>query len=154
MINLWKYYEKDVMLRASPRVPLVEQELLIHPEYLSSPLVLLRFMLLLDVFRIEFLSFCPFSFGHCVVCPTSNYGQMELPKILNNRIESFKSDIDNFQATFYMCEVKYIGNFQICAAIYQLLLHMVFTSRNWFVIQGPVAIILISWNVIFIWETG
>jgi hypothetical protein len=45
-------------------------------------------------------------------------------------------------------------NFQICAAIYQLLLHMVFISRNWFVLQGPVAIILISWNVIFIWETG
>jgi hypothetical protein len=33
-------------------------------------------------------------------------------------------------------------------------LHMVFTSRNWFVMQGPVAIILISWNVIFIWEIG
>jgi hypothetical protein len=31
---------------------------------------------------------------------------------------------------------------------------MVFTSRNWFVVQGPVAIILISWNVIFIWERG
>jgi hypothetical protein len=31
---------------------------------------------------------------------------------------------------------------------------MVFTSRNWFVMQGPVAIILNSWNVIFIWETG
>jgi hypothetical protein len=44
--------------------------------------------------------------------------------------------------------------FQICAAIYQLLLHMVFTSRNWFVMQGPVAIIPNSWNVIFIWETG
>jgi hypothetical protein len=44
--------------------------------------------------------------------------------------------------------------FQIYAAIYQFLLHMVFKSRNWFVIQGPVAIILISWNVIFIWETG
>ena len=27
------------------------------------------------------------------------------------------------------------------------------TSRNWFVMQGTVAIILISWNVIFIWET-
>ena len=27
-------------------------------------------------------------------------------------------------------------------------------SRNWFAMQGPVAIILISWNVIFIWETG
>ena len=44
--------------------------------------------------------------------------------------------------------------FQICAAIYQLLLHMVFTSHNLFAMQGPVAIILISWNVIFIWETG
>ena len=44
--------------------------------------------------------------------------------------------------------------FQTCAAIYQLLLHMVFTSRNWFAMQGPVAIILISWNVIFICETG
>jgi hypothetical protein len=43
--------------------------------------------------------------------------------------------------------------FQICAAIYKLLLHMVFASRNFFAMQGPVAIILISWNVIFIWET-
>jgi hypothetical protein len=42
----------------------------------------------------------------------------------------------------------------MCWATYQLLLHMVFTSRNWFAMQGPVAIILISWNVIFIWETG
>jgi hypothetical protein len=31
---------------------------------------------------------------------------------------------------------------------------MVFKSRNRFVMQGPVAIILISLNVIFIWETG
>ena len=31
---------------------------------------------------------------------------------------------------------------------------MVFTSRNWFAMQGPVEIILISWNVVFIWETG
>jgi hypothetical protein len=35
--------------------------------------------------------------------------------------------------------------YQICAAIYQLLLHMVFTSRNWFAMQGPVAIILIQY---------
>ena len=34
--------------------------------------------------------------------------------------------------------------FQRCAAIYQLVLHMMFTSHNWFVMQGPVAIILIS----------
>ena len=62
------------MLRATQRVPLVEQELLIHPENLSSLPVLVEFMLLLDVYRVVFLSFCPFSFGHCVVCPTSIYG--------------------------------------------------------------------------------
>ena len=44
--------------------------------------------------------------------------------------------------------------FQICAAIFQLLLHMVSTSSNWFAMQGPVASILISCNVMFIWETG
>ena len=44
--------------------------------------------------------------------------------------------------------------FQICAAIYQLLLRVVFTSHNWCAMQGPVVVILISWNVIFIWETG
>jgi hypothetical protein len=47
-----------------------------------------------------------------------------------------------------------VSEYKLFSAIYQLLLHMVFTSRNWFVKQGPVAIILISWNVIFIWETG
>jgi hypothetical protein len=45
-------------------------------------------------------------------------------------------------------------NFHCYQSIYQPLLHMVFTSRNWFAMQEPVAIILISWNVIFIWETG
>ena len=47
----------------------------------------------------------------------------------------------------------YIYKYIVLIAIYQLLLHIVFTSRNWFVMQGPIAIILISWNVIFIWET-
>jgi hypothetical protein len=57
--------------------------------------------------------------------------------------------------SFLIVSVNYLPSvFQICAAIYRLLLYMVFTSRNWFVVQGPVAIILISWNVIFIWETG
>jgi hypothetical protein len=28
------------------------------------------------------------------------------------------------------------------------------SSHNWFAMQGRVTIILISWNVIFIWETG
>ena len=45
-------------------------------------------------------------------------------------------------------------NMSIGGLLFQLLLHMVFISHNLFVMQGPVAIILISWNVIFIWETG
>ena len=44
--------------------------------------------------------------------------------------------------------------FQVCAAVYWLLLCVVFASHDWFVVQGPVAVVLISWGVIFIWETG
>ena len=54
------------MLRTSPLVQLVELELLILSEHLSSPPVLVRFLLLLDIFRVVFLSFCPLSFGHCL----------------------------------------------------------------------------------------
>jgi hypothetical protein len=55
-------------------VPLVEQELLTLPEHLSSPPVFsgvhVTWSLVLYVCFIDrCLSFCPFSFGHCVVCP-------------------------------------------------------------------------------------
>ena len=58
---------------------LVEQELLTLPEHLrSSPVfsgVLVTRSLVLCVCVVDrCLSFCPFSFGHCVVCPTSIYG--------------------------------------------------------------------------------
>ena len=39
-----------------------------------------------------------------------------------------------------------------CQFLWIVLFHCPF--GNWFAMQGPVAIILISWNVIFIWETG
>jgi hypothetical protein len=57
---------------------------------------------------------------------------------------------------WHFCWLPYLYTFSLYenASIYQLLLHMVFTSRNWFAMQGSVAIILISWNVNFIWETG
>jgi hypothetical protein len=55
---------------------LVEQELPTLPEHLSSPP---DFSGVLCVcFAARHLSFCPFSFGHCVVCPSSSYG-FELP---------------------------------------------------------------------------
>ena len=64
--------------RLTRRVPLVEQELLTHPEHLSSPQVfrvvrVTRSLVLCVCFVDRCLSFCTFSFGHCVVCSASIY---------------------------------------------------------------------------------
>ena len=58
---------------------LVEQELLTLPEHLSSPPVfsgvrVTRSLVLNVCFVDRCLSFCTFSFGHCVVCSPSIYG--------------------------------------------------------------------------------
>ena len=65
--------------RLTRRVPLVEQELLTLPEHLSSSLVfsgvrVTRSLVLYVCFVDHWLSFCTFSFGHCVVCSSSIYG--------------------------------------------------------------------------------
>ena len=67
------------MFYAQLLVPLVEQELLSLPEHLSSSSVfsgvrVTRSLVLCVCFVDRCLSFCPFSFGHCVVCPSSLYG--------------------------------------------------------------------------------
>jgi hypothetical protein len=54
----------------------VEQKLLTLPELLSSPTVFsgvrfTRLLVLCACFVARCLSFFPFSFGHCVVCPSS-----------------------------------------------------------------------------------
>jgi hypothetical protein len=59
-------------------VPLVEQELLTLPQHLSSRPVfsgvrVTRSLVLYVCFPDRCLSFCAFSFGHCVVC-SSIYG--------------------------------------------------------------------------------
>ena len=61
------------------RVPLVEQELLTPPEHPSSPPVfsgvrVTRSLVLYACFVDRCLSFCTFSFSHCVVCSSSIYG--------------------------------------------------------------------------------
>jgi hypothetical protein len=61
------------------RVQLVEQELLTLPDHLSSPPDFsgvrgTRSLVLCACFVDRCLSFCTFSFGHCVVCSSSNYG--------------------------------------------------------------------------------
>jgi hypothetical protein len=65
--------------RLARRVPLVEQELPTLPGHLSSPPVftgvrVTRFLVLYVCFVDRCLSFCTFSFGHCVVCSSSIYG--------------------------------------------------------------------------------
>jgi hypothetical protein len=57
----------------------MEQELIILPEHLSSHLVfsgvrVTRSLVLCVCFVERCLSFCTFSFGHCVVCFSSTYG--------------------------------------------------------------------------------
>jgi hypothetical protein len=65
--------------RLTRRVPQVKQELLTLPEHLSSPpffsgIRVTRSLVLYVCFVDCWLSFCPFSFGHCVVCSSSIYG--------------------------------------------------------------------------------
>ena len=60
-------------------MPLVEQELFTLLEHLSSPSVfsgirVTRSLVLYVCFVDRCLSFCTFSFGHCVVCSSSIYG--------------------------------------------------------------------------------
>jgi hypothetical protein len=64
--------------RLTRQVPLVEQELLTLPEQLSSPPVfsgvrVTRSLVLCVCFVDRCLSFCTFSFGHCVFCSSSIY---------------------------------------------------------------------------------
>ena len=62
-----------LVIRWTRWVLLVEQELLTLPEHLSSPLVfsgvcVIRSLVLCVCFVDRCLSFCLFTFGHCVVC--------------------------------------------------------------------------------------
>jgi hypothetical protein len=66
------------LTRLTRRVPLVEQELRTLPEHLSSPPVFsgvrVTWSLVVYVCFVDrCLSFCTFSFGHCVVCSSSIY---------------------------------------------------------------------------------
>ena len=65
--------------RLTRRVPPADHELLTLPEHLSSPPVfsgvrVTRYLVLYVCFIDRCLSFCPFSFGHCVIYSSSIYG--------------------------------------------------------------------------------
>jgi hypothetical protein len=75
---LFKTYHRFVT-RLTRRMWLVEQDLHTLPEHLSSPPVfsgvrVTRSIVLYVCFVDRCLSFCTFSFGHCVVCSSSIYG--------------------------------------------------------------------------------
>ena len=60
------------------QLPMVEQQLFILPEHMSSPPVIswvrvTRSLALCVCFVDRCISFCPFSFGNCVVCSSSFY---------------------------------------------------------------------------------
>jgi hypothetical protein len=60
--------------RLTRRVSLVEQELPTLPEHLSSPPVFSGVCITRSLVLYRCLSFCTFSFEHCVVCSSSIYG--------------------------------------------------------------------------------
>jgi hypothetical protein len=67
-----------IVTRITRRMPLVEQKLFRLPEHLRSPAVFSGVRVTLSLvlyvcFVDRCLSFCTFSFGHCVVCPSSIY---------------------------------------------------------------------------------
>jgi hypothetical protein len=69
----------EFVTRLTWRVPLVKPELPTLPEHTSSPLVfsevrVTRSLVLCVYFVVRCLSFCIFSFGHCVSCSSSIYG--------------------------------------------------------------------------------
>ena len=75
---IWHLYITRFITRLTWRVSLVEQELLTHPEHLSSPPVFsgvrVSWSLVLYVCFVDrCLFFCTFSFGYCVVCSSSLY---------------------------------------------------------------------------------
>jgi hypothetical protein len=91
--------------RLTRRVPQVEQELPILPEHLSSPRFLCgvrvtQSLVLCVCFVDRCLSFCTFSFDHCVVCSSSINGfwlllwylqtLLTLGKIFNKIYSTFK----------------------------------------------------------------
>ena len=79
MFSVYAWLITRFVTRLIRWVPLVEQKLFTLPEHLSSPPVfsgvrVTRSLVLYACFVDHCLSFCTFSFGHCVVCSSSIYG--------------------------------------------------------------------------------
>ena len=89
---------------------LVEQELLTLPEHLSSPPVFsgVRVTLWFYIYIClvdRCLSFCTFSFGHCVVCSTSIYGLWLPLWYLQTLLNHFENTLVQTKFGFIVCHV-------------------------------------------------
>jgi hypothetical protein len=92
--------------RLTRRVPLVEQELLSGVRYI-------RFLVLCVCLEGSCLCFCPFSFGHCVVCSSSIYGfwlllwyfQALLTEIMSS--QNLSLDLWHSVSNFWLQKKKY-----------------------------------------------
>ena len=97
--------------RLTRRVPLEEQELPTLPEHLSSSpvfsVVRVTRSLILCVCPVDrYLSFCPFSFGHCVDC-SSIYG-FRLPHLVSSNSSYDVTDvIPNYSGFFFQPTIKW-----------------------------------------------
>ena len=108
--------------RLTRRVPLVEKELLILPEHQSSPPVFsgVRVTRSLDLYACfvdRCLSFCTFSFGHCVVC-SSIYGFWLSPLVsVNSSLGIVCPCIYGFLLRFRYYQTFTRNSFEICKRI-------------------------------------
>ena len=82
-VNCLNASSVEELKKVTRQVSLVEQELLTLPNHLSSPPVcngvrVTRYLVLCVCFVDRCLSFCTFSFRHCVVC-SSSYTNSDYP---------------------------------------------------------------------------
>ena len=127
-------------------MPLVEQELFTLPEHLSSPTVfsgvrVTRSLLLYVCFVDRCLSFCTFSFGHCVVCPFLIYGFC-LPLWYLQTLLRLKSPLQTFYGHRHESVHRYQvyltdDSWSLCTLVIYFLPFHVMYDTNWILTTIP-----------------
>ena len=119
VVNISRYFPHSWLITGfvtilTRRVSLVEQELLTLPEHQSSPPVLsgirVTRSLVLYVCFVDRLSFCTFSFGHCVVCPlvSSSSSSYYLKDFYNQIIKTLlRRPFDNVNNNYHCWKKEY-----------------------------------------------
>jgi hypothetical protein len=122
--SLYQTWLSSTLSVLTRRVSLVEQEQLTLPEHLSSPpgfsgVRVTRSLGLYVCFVDRCLSFCTFSFSHCVVCSSSIYGFW------------FFGIFKLFLRTGWLLRNIYISNGIVSSSFYTNVLSLSPTKLNW-----------------------